>query len=129
MRSRPLALSIEVALALLVLGCASDTTSPDLVAEPIQIERVDVMILESAPPQVTARVQGVLGDGCAVLHSVAQQRSGNTITVTILRERPKDAICIQIAKLYDEVIRLEGQFPPGDYVLRVNALEKGFSTS
>ena len=112
-----------------MLGCGASPTAPDVVTEPIQIDRVDVLILESSPPQVTARVEGVLGDGCATLHSVAQQRSGNTVTVTILRERPRDAICTQIAKLYDDVIRLEGQFPPGDYLLRVNSVEKTFSTS
>ena len=51
------------------------------------------------------------------------------MTVTILRERPREAVCTQIAKLYDDVIRLEGQFPPGDYLLRVNSVEKTFSTS
>jgi hypothetical protein len=59
---------------------------------------------------------------------VGQQRSGNIVTVTILRERPRHAICIQIAKLYDDVIRLEGSFPPGVYQLRVNAFETTFTT-
>ena len=39
-----------------------------------------------------------------------------------------DTICIQIAKLYDELIHLEGQYPPGRYLLRVNSLEKVFTT-
>ena len=130
MRPKSLFRLIPIVLgASLVLGCATSPTAPDVVTEPIQIDRVDVLILESAPPQVTVRVEGVLGDGCATLHSVGQQRSGNTVTVTILRERPREAICTQIAKLYDDVIRLEGQFPPGDYLLRVNSVEKTFSTS
>ena len=130
MRPKSLFRLIPVVLATpLVLGCAASPTDPDVVTEPIQIDRVDVLILEGAPPQVTARVEGVLGDGCATLHSVGQQRSGNTVTVTILRERPREAVCTQIAKLYVDVIRLEGQFPPGDYLLRVNSVEKTFSTS
>jgi hypothetical protein len=115
--------------ALLVAGCGGGPTSPDLVTSPIQVDSVDVTVLESSPPQVAVQVQGVLGDGCSTLHSVAQQRVGNVVTVTILRERPRDAVCTQIAKLYDEVIRLDGTFPPGDYVLRVNSVEKPFSTS
>ena len=87
---------------------------------------MEVEILESTPPQVAARVTGVLGDGCATLHSVEQQRAGNTITVTILRQRPREAICIQIAKLYDAVIRLEGPFSAGSYLLRVNGVERSF---
>ena len=119
---------LALAGAPLALGCGTPAT-PDVVTEPIQIDRVDVAILESSPPQATALVQGVIGDGCSSVHSVTQQRTGNVVTVTILRERPREAICTQIAKLYDETIRLEGTFPPGDYVLRVNSVEKPFSTS
>jgi hypothetical protein len=120
--------TLALASTALANGCGTPAT-PDVVTEPIQIDRVDVAILESSPPQVTAQVQGVIGDGCSSVHSVTQQRTANVVTVTILRERPRDAICTQIAKLYDEAIRLEGTFPPGDYVLRVNSVEKPFRTS
>lgn len=122
------AVPISIVLAVLVAGACSTPAAPDLLTEPIQIDGVDVLILESSPPQVSAHVTGVIGDGCATLSSVQQQRSGNTVTVTILRERPREAICTQIAKLYDDVIRLDGQFPAGSYLLRVNTFEKAFST-
>jgi hypothetical protein len=116
-------------VALVALGCASanpGAASP--VVDPIQIDSVDVRILESSPPQAVAHVQGVLGDGCSEFHSLSQSRSASTITVTILRQRPRDAICTQIAKLYEADIPLEGQYPPGRYVLRVNSVEKVFTT-
>jgi hypothetical protein len=50
------------------------------------------------------------------------------VTVTILRQRPRDAICTQIAKLYEDNIRLDGQYPPGQYTLRVNDLTTTFET-
>lgn len=102
--------------------------SDELVIEPIHIERVDVLILESFPPQATAHVRGVVGDGCSELHSVQQERSGGAVTMTILRQRPREAVCIQIAKLYDEHIRLEGNYPPGEYVLSVNDFVTTFTT-
>ena len=116
-----------VLAALAAAGCASPT-SPDVVVEPIQVERLDVRILESWPPQAWAHVEGVLGDGCASFHSLHQQRSGDAVVVTILRQRPRDAICTMIARLYETDIRLEGVYPPGTYLLRVNGLEKTFST-
>ena len=108
-------------------GCSSPT-DPELVIGQIQIERVDVRILESFPPQAVAHVEGVLGDGCTEFHSLEQRRSGNTVTVTILNTRPREAICTMIAKLYKADIPLEGQYPPGQYVVRVNGLENAFRT-
>ena len=113
--------------AMAAVGCGSPA-APDLEIAPIQVESVEVLVLESFPPQAAARVRGVVGDGCSTLHSVEQARSGSTVTLTILRERPAGAICTQIARLYDETIRLEGAFPPGRYVLRVNGLETVFTT-
>jgi inhibitor of cysteine peptidase len=115
-----------------VLVACSDQSTPtsadDLLVEPIQVEEVDVLILESFPPQAVAHVRGILGDGCSEFHSLEQERSGNTVTVTILRERPRDAICIQIGKLYEDRIPLEGQYPPGQYVLHVNDVVTRFRT-
>lgn len=121
---RPLRPLAVVALAAAV-GCGSPAAPapPRTVTRPIQIESVDVL-LQGAP---SAHVRGVIGDGCTELSGVTQERSGSRITVTILSVRPEGAICTQIARLYNEVLRLPGDFPPGDYVLRVNAVEKTFS--
>lgn len=113
-------------LAGLGAGCSSPA-SPDLVVEPIHIDRVDVVIMQSFPAQAAAHVTGVVGDGCASLHSMRQVRSGKTVTVTILRQRPRVAVCTQIAVLYDESIHLDGQYPPGTYTLRVNDVERNFT--
>jgi hypothetical protein len=121
-----LATALPAALSLLV-GCAATPSGPELLIEPIQVDSVEVLILESFPVGVIAQVKGVVGDGCSSIHSVGQERSGSTITVRILRQRPRDAICTQIALFYDQGIRLEGQFPPGRYVVVVNGLERPFT--
>jgi hypothetical protein len=114
---------------LVLAGCGQSTPAAgDLVIQPIQVDSVDVLVQESSPPQASAHVRGVIGDGCSSLHSVGQERSETTVVLTILRRRPADAICTQIAKLYDETIRLEGTFPPGHYALLVNGLETSFTT-
>ncbi len=114
-------------LALSACG-RSSPASGDLLIDPIQVESVEVLVQESDPPQASAHVRGLIGDGCSSLHSVEQERSGNTVVLTILRQRPANAICIQIARLYDDTVRLEGTFPPGRYVLRVNGVETSFAT-
>lgn len=112
----------------LACGPSERATTPDVTLGPIQINRVDVQVAETSPPRASAHVQGVIGDGCSTLHSVEQERSGSTVTLRILRERPTDAVCTQIAQLYDETIALDGAFPPGRYVLRVNDVETAFTT-
>jgi hypothetical protein len=37
------------------------------------------------------------------------------------------AVCAQIALPYDDSIRLDGVFPSGSYVARVNGVERAFS--
>jgi hypothetical protein len=101
--------------------------SQDLTIEPISIDSVEVLVGTSVPVTVEVQVHGVVGDGCSVLHSVQQERSGSTVTIAILRERPRDAFCTQIARLYDARIRLEGAFPSGSYLVRVNEVERAFS--
>jgi hypothetical protein len=99
-----------------------------VIVDPITVDSV-VVEVSGDPARPRARVKGVLGDGCSSLHSVSQTRAGNAVTITILRERPKDAICTQLARLYDETIPLDGSYPPGRYALRVNAFETAFETS
>jgi len=117
---------VAIGLAAMLAACSSPA-SPDIVVEPIHIDRVDVLIMQSLPPQAAAHVTGVVGDGCASLHSLRQVRSGDTVTVTILRQRPRVAVCTQIALLYDESIHLDGQYPTGTYILRVNDVERIFT--
>jgi hypothetical protein len=108
-------------------GCDSPSTPapapPRILVRPIQIESVEVVVA-SAP---SAHVRGVIGDGCTELAGVTISRSENSVTVTILSTRPEEAICIQIARLYDATLALPGDYPPGQYVLRVNSVEKTFT--
>ena len=110
-------------VGIVVSGCTSSspvnpTERP--VIEPILIDSVTVAVAESFPVQVFAHVTGVVGDGCSTLLPIEQRREGSVVTLTINRRRPSEAICIQIALLFDQILRLGGAFPRGDYTLRVN---------
>ncbi len=117
-------LAVAIATA---IACSNPASPESVRIDPIQIDTVTVLNLATA--QVSARVRGVIGDGCSTLKSVTQARSGNAVTLTILRERPENAVCTQIALLYDETIPLEGSYPAGRYTLKVNSLEIAFETN
>ena len=97
-----------------------------MVVLPAQVDSVTVQLTATQPVQALARVRGVVGDGCSSLLPITQQRDGNHITLTIQRQRPAGAICIQIATLFDETVPLEGPFPPGSYQLSANDVTVGF---
>jgi hypothetical protein len=113
-----------VAAAVACGDLANAPTTPKTVARPIHVDSVEVLL---SPP--SAHVHGVIGDACTDLSGVTMRRSDNDniVDVTIWSTRPQDAICSQIAKLYDATLALPGDFPPGEYVVRVNSVEKAFS--
>lgn len=105
-------------------GQAGDQTDPSL----LNVSQVDVLILESFPPQITAKVEGWLPDGCSEVGDITQQRSGLTIDVTITVRRLTAGACIAIAPQVSRAIRLNGSFAEsGTYTVRVNGVEKTFT--
>ncbi len=93
-------------------------------AQPAQvltvIQQVDAMQLESFPAQISLHVTGYQPDGCTYPVMVDQSREGNTVTVRIYRELPPDILCTMQLVPYDETIKLDGSFEPGEYTIDVN---------
>lgn|SRR5690606_1130300 len=94
---------------------------------PAQIESVSVEVAESFPVQVFVRMQGTLGDGCTSLGEITQRREGNTIEVSVIANHSGAEVCTMIAQLIDERVQLEGEFPAGEYIVRVNGVEERFT--
>ena len=108
---------------------APATPTPDMAGaeiKPMPIDSVEVQIRESQPVQVSVLVSGTLSDKCTTFHEATQVRNGNTIELTITTMRPKDMMCAQMIEIYSNTFPLEGDFPPGDYIVRVNGVEKSF---
>lgn len=84
------------------------------------IERVETLILESYPYQITLNVIGYQPDGCDLPVIVEQHREGNTVYVDIYREMPPEVFCTMQLVPYQGTIRLEGGFESGQYRINVN---------
>jgi hypothetical protein len=117
-----------VVAAALVAACGSSrpaapSPSVPVTIRPIHVDSVEVL-LGSAP---AVHVKGVVGDGCTEISGTQVDRGEATVTITIYSQRPTEAICTQIARLYDEVLALPGAYPPGAYVVRVNGVEATFT--
>jgi inhibitor of cysteine peptidase len=121
---------VRPVLAVLVsagLFACDSVEEPTLVPGQLPIEAVEVVVLESFPYQLRAQVRGYLPDSCTRLHEVTQSRTGNVITVSITTLRELEAFCLQRIEIVERTIPLEGAYPPGEYVLRVNNMAHNFT--
>ncbi len=113
---------IAAALMLpLTLGCQSPPAGGEKEIRLAPIHEVRVSIAESYPPQVFVYVKGGLADSCTTFHELKTERSGNTITMTVTTERPKDAICAQVYTFFERNVNLGADFTSGEtYTVKVN---------
>ena len=104
--------------------------APGRVTAPAPIDKVDVLIRESAPTQVTVKVMAGLPGGCAQRDSHSVSRTGDTFTVTVLNSMPTgNPICTMIYGSYELNVDLGREFAPGTtYTVRVNDKTATFRT-
>lgn len=117
-----------VGVAALASGRAPDAGGRQTVAAPI--DKVDVVIRESNPPQVTVRIAAGLPSGCAKQDSHSVSRAGDTITISVLNSMPKDnPVCTAVYGTYELNVDLGGTFAIGTtYTVRVNDKVTTFKT-
>jgi hypothetical protein len=89
---------------------------------PAPIDKLEVVIRESAPPQYSLRIQAGLPSGCAEKGTHRWSRTGDAITVEVLNSMPTgNPICTMIYGMYDLAIDLGTDFRRGvTYSVRVN---------
>lgn len=87
------------------------------------VESIDILILESFPVQVRVVAKGHLPDACTRIDQITQEHEGNTFLMTITTVRPADAVCVEKAVDFEEVIPLEVVgLPAGTYFVDVHGV-------
>jgi len=119
-----------VLAALSASACASAIVpSPsDREAVLAPIDRLDVRVLESSPPQYLLSVRAGLPSGCAEKNRHDTQRVAEAITVTVLNWMPKESRpCTLIYGSYELNINIGSDFRPGTtYSVIVNDKRTAF---
>lgn len=112
----------------------SDTKLPGLPddrrAVEAPIDGLEVLTLESFPPQYTLHVQAGLPSGCAERYGSEVERVGDVITITVLNTIPADdnVACTAIYGMYEFNMGLGSDFEPGQtYTVVVNDQEITFT--
>ena len=116
---------VVLCLSGLLLGSCARVEELELRLAPIH--EVKVNIAESYPPQVFVYVKGGLSDGCTTFRQLTVERSGNTIYIEVITQRPKGAICTQVYGFFEQNVNLGSDFTSGEtYALRVNDVTTNF---
>lgn len=109
---------------------AAATPATTIVAAPIN--KVDVLVRESAPPGYTAHIVSGLPSGCARFHSAEiTGQAGNTITIGVKNTMPADAntVCTAIYGYHETNVDLGTDFAPRQqYIVLVNDKSATFTT-
>lgn len=115
-------------------GAPSGTKLPalpdDRRAVEAPIDGLDVLTLESFPPQYMLHVQAGLPNGCAERYGSEVERVGDAITVTVLNTIPADetVACTAIYGMYEVNLSLGSDFESGaTYTVKVNDQETTFT--
>lgn len=114
-------LTIGLVLSLGGCTCSSSVDDAGLKITPAPIHVITINIADSTPPQVSVSIKAGLPDGCTTFHETIVERDGNTITISIMVERPKNTLCAEIYEYFDEDVYLGVDFVSGEtYIVKVN---------
>ena len=137
MRMKRVVVAAVVGLAVILLAGAvafaagrGGPAAPGRQTVAAPIDQIDVVIRESAPPQVALKIKAGLPGGCAQRDSHSVTRSGDTFTVTVLNSMPTgNPVCTMIYGTYDVTIELGSDFRiGGTYTVKVNDKTTTFKT-
>jgi hypothetical protein len=70
-------------------------------AEYLHVEKVDAVIRESAPPQVSVNVSGYWSNGCTAEPQVDMAVEGSNVTIAVSRTLPPDIMCTMVLQATD----------------------------
>jgi len=92
----------------------------DLTRVEVEIEKTDLLTLESFPPQYMLHVEGWKGNPCQELRVVVSEPDDqNRIDVEVYTVIEPDVVCIQVLEGLDINIPL-GSFSTGEYTVLLN---------
>ena len=141
-----MAAAIKVAFALgaaalvAIMACSSEAgdgagvpgVEPDLVSTLAPIERVEINVAESFPPQYFVDIVSGLPNGCARFDSIETNRNAETIRIVVLNLVPDPGSKIACTMIYGTVqhhVALGTDFEAGRiYTVVVNDVTETFQT-
>jgi inhibitor of cysteine peptidase len=106
----------------------SSPASGELIVSNVFVSELELLLMESFPPQLHAVVKGEFPDGCYELAEVSMRNQGNHFYVDITAHKPSDVACRQSFKSFEEVVPLDiTGLSAGPYQVTAGSLTKSFT--
>ncbi len=93
---------------------------PRLTRELLVVEEVEGFVVGTPPMQLRLGVRGYWPSGCSAEVMIEQRLEGDTLTMTIWRELPADAVCPAVIVPYHGTIPIEGEITRLPSAITVN---------
>ena len=109
----------------------AESKEPKMVEVLAPIDRVEILVAESFPPQYFVEVESGLRNGCEEFDRYEVERKGETITVTVTNLEPaaKDIACTEEYRTVMSNVPMGSDFEPGrTYTVLVNDVTETFVT-
>lgn len=120
-------LSVITILAIIASGCVAPAAPGDADEEPVAVDSIDILILESFPVQVHAVLRGTTRDGCIMIDDVDVTRQGNAFELAIVSSRLDNARCSDERQPFEENVPLDVYgLPAGTYTVIAGELRETF---
>jgi inhibitor of cysteine peptidase len=105
-----------------------DQVQGDMVVQEANVGDIEIELLESFPVQVIVKAFGTLPDGCTEIGTVTQEHDGNTFDILIETERPRNAVCTQAIRQFEQPVALDVDgLLKGEYLVNINGVQETFS--
>jgi hypothetical protein len=101
--------------------------SGEVVRDLARVESIEIVMLGSSPAQVSVRASGNLPDNCTSLAETTQIRDGQTFTISIFTNRPRDGVCTLVVEPFEVTAPLDVTgLGAGQYSVNVNGVWGSF---
>ncbi len=105
------------------------SVEPEVVEKLAPIDRVEILVAESFPPQYFVLVESGLPNGCVKFDRYEVARDGDTIRVAVINREPVGMFCTDEYGAVENNIPLGSDFDPGaTYTVQVNDVAETFVT-
>lgn len=99
-------------------------------AEYLAVEKVEVIVRESAPPQVSVAVKGYWPNGCSAEPQIDTTIEGSAVTVSVYRIIPPDMMCAMVIQAGGVQVELtdllvQNNLRSGQFTVTVNGVTVG----
>lgn len=101
----------------------------EMITTPVALKTLDLVNLQTIPQKVQARITADLADACSRANAVVTS-SGNSFTITLTAQKPKDSVCAQVVTAYESIVDLPvAELALGKYSVTVGGISKTFTLS